>query len=140
MNPSREGKQIGDRLEWIWIAILPVVGLGVLVWIWIGLPVPKCPFRILTGLPCFTCGVTTGFRLLVAGSPAQAFFSNPLSLFVPGAAAVFWVYCLGAIFRWWGTISLSELPKKTGDALRVATVIFLTFIWVYMVARVAIPV
>lgn len=37
-----------------------------------------CPFRIVTGMPCFLCGGTTASILLASGDPAEAFRANPL--------------------------------------------------------------
>lgn len=54
-----------------------------------------CPFRVVTGLPCATCGLTRATHWLLRGDVARAFTINPLDtvfllLAVPTVVAV-WV-------------------------------------------------
>ncbi len=59
------------------------------------LGLPPCTFRMLTGLPCPSCGMTTSFALLAHGDPANSLRANSvgtlLALYglflVPWAAA-----------------------------------------------------
>ena len=56
------------------------------------LPLPACPFKALTGLPCATCGLTRWALALGAGDWRMAFHWHPLaSLGVLGMPiAVLW--------------------------------------------------
>lgn len=64
------------------------LGAGVLLAVTaLQLPV-ICPLRILTGVPCPLCGMTTGTVDLLRGDIRGALSANPLSvLFVPGLVA-----------------------------------------------------
>jgi len=44
--------------------------------------VPACPFRMTTGIPCPTCGVTRGVFALLHGDFLHAVQMNPLSVVV----------------------------------------------------------
>lgn len=47
-----------------------------------------CPLRMLTGIPCPLCGMTTGTVAFLKGDLSSALAANPLSVaFVPLAAA-----------------------------------------------------
>lgn len=51
-------------------------------WLGLGLPRPACAFRMLTGLPCATCGTTRLVRALLLGDLGGALSLNPLVFFV----------------------------------------------------------
>jgi hypothetical protein len=51
------------------------------------LGLPPCSFRILTGVPCPACGLTTSFSLLVHGNVTGSFRAN-------AAGAVLAAFCL----------------------------------------------
>ena len=46
------------------------------------LPFPVCLFRLFTGLPCPSCGMTHAFIALGHGRPVEAFFENIMSPFL----------------------------------------------------------
>lgn len=46
------------------------------------LPFPVCLFRLFTGLPCPSCGMTHAFIALGHGRPVEAFLENIMSLFL----------------------------------------------------------
>lgn len=54
-----------------------------------------CPFRVVTGLPCPTCGLTRCAGLIMTGHSGAAFRLNPFDAFsilvAAPAAAVLWV-------------------------------------------------
>jgi Protein of unknown function (DUF2752) len=51
-------------------------------------PVPPCPLRTLTGIPCPLCGSTRGVIAAVHGDLGRAFTLNPASLMVLAIAAM----------------------------------------------------
>jgi hypothetical protein len=51
-------------------------------------PVPPCPLRTLTGIPCPLCGATRGVIAAVHGHLGHALELNPASLLVLALAAI----------------------------------------------------
>jgi hypothetical protein len=64
---------MGKRLRWQAVGFFaaPLVG-AVLVGHGASLPLPACPLRYLTGIPCPTCGMTRSFVALAQGDLAGA--------------------------------------------------------------------
>ena len=73
------------RLRWPGAALL--AGGAILAHLPSGVGLP-CPFRMLTGLPCPLCGVTTSVRQLLGGHPLAAFDAAPLGLGVVALAGL----------------------------------------------------
>jgi hypothetical protein len=73
--PNREERQIA--LLWavsaasalvlrpFWLAVAPLM--------------PPCPFRVVTGVPCLTCGTTRAAVALLHGRPFEALAANLLA-------------------------------------------------------------
>ncbi len=55
---------------------------------------PPCLFRLLTGLPCPLCGMTTAFVAMAQGHVAQAYEAHVLG---PAAYALTWAVALWAL-------------------------------------------
>jgi hypothetical protein len=63
-----------------------------------GLQAP-CLLRLITGIPCPLCGMTTAATSLAAGEPAAALAANPfvlvLAVFTAAMAVLIWARALG---------------------------------------------
>lgn len=96
------------------------------------LPFATCTFKVLTRLPCPTCGSTRAVGRLFALDLAGAFAMNPLTTLAAGL--------IGA----WAVADLVLLPGRKALAidveprlalrLRVATVVAFLLNWVYLIA------
>ena len=84
---------VGRRIEWcnapviallIWIVLLIAV---VTVSLLTGTQPVLCTFRMLTGIPCPSCGSTRGELLLLEGDLLGAFLMNPLVMITLAAVA-----------------------------------------------------
>lgn len=54
---------------------------------------PKCPFYVLTGLKCPSCGNTRAIHQLLHGNFIESFMFNPFIVIAfPLAAAIIWLY------------------------------------------------
>jgi hypothetical protein len=114
------------RLEWrrlrsgetdhetLWASV--ALALGVLSAAWVRLvefPPVLCPFHVVTGLPCPTCGSTRAVFAFVAGHPFDAIRYNP----IVGAGL-----CLaGPYLAYAALVSLCRLPRvrvSIGDPAR----------------------
>jgi len=96
-------------------------------------PVFRCPFRSLTGVPCPVCGLTRSSAFMVRGDIAPSFKSHPLGpIFITGLIlAVPW--SIYSFFR-------KEKDEKTGKShfgrYSFAIVIGLVLIgWIINLAR-----
>lgn len=69
-----------------------LVGLVAMAWLArrLGLPLPGCPLRELTGVPCPFCGSTRAFAALAELNFLGAFRLNPLVSFAALVAGAVW--------------------------------------------------
>jgi hypothetical protein len=96
------------------------------------LPMALCYVKVLTGLPCPSCGSTRALGRLFALDVPGAFAMNPLATF--GAL----------VLAAWAAADLALLPRRRalgvevapplGSALRVAAVAAVLANWAYLVA------
>jgi hypothetical protein len=118
-------------LAWLWtfgvasaVALVPAAP-------WLGRLSPACPFHVLTGVPCPTCGATRAALALAAFDLRAAFASNPLvacglvALALGGLVAPVWVAARAPLPR---------ADERVRRALRVAVPAALAANWAYLIA------
>jgi len=126
--PLREERQL--------LLLWGAAAFGVLL-LWSALPglalfLPACPFKVLTGLPCLSCGSTRTALALLRGDVAAALRANPLAalggiLFLAG----------GALAPLWALLRLpvpDALPAAT-PGRRAAAIALLLAAWGWQIAR-----
>ena len=91
---------------------LLLLGLGVA-----RLDLIRCPWKILTGLPCATCGGTRALQALLAGNVTAALRLQPLITMMAVAAVVWTGYAVAG--AWLG------LPRVRVQASAREKIIFL---------------
>jgi hypothetical protein len=91
------------------------------------LPWP-CPFKLVTGLPCPSCGMTRATRLAMHGDFAGATHMHPLWMVVlPACAAWAIVECVGfARTRTWGASAESRALRWVAGVI----VALLVIVWI----------
>ena len=112
-NSATNALSRGSRLLVGWSAIGLLALLAVAAWLkpdpqglgthqQFGLP--PCTFRVLFGLPCPTCGMTTAWAHLVRGELGDAFLVNAAGalLAMLAIAAVPWLVGSAIRGRWFG--------------------------------------
>jgi hypothetical protein len=91
---------------------------------------PPCSFRLMTGVPCPSCGVTTSFALLVRGDIANSLRANAvgtaLALFC--AALVPWALACAVCRRYFLIRSL----ERALTAVVVVFVVLLVLRWLFV--------
>lgn len=83
--------------ELLWLAVsVTSAALGA-AWLALQLPWPGCNFRMLFGIPCFTCGATRAALALLNGDLAHAWTWNPLATVTMLGVALFDVYAFAVL-------------------------------------------
>ncbi|HJU83979.1 MAG TPA: DUF2752 domain-containing protein [Holophagaceae bacterium] len=121
------------RIPWIASALALLLGLG-----WLGaravaggrLTLPPCPFKLFTGLPCATCGLTRCVLALARGELREALHWHPVAVLL----VAFWALAAGwDLLRAWGRRPYPPLPES-GWA-RAGVWILLLGTWALQAAR-----
>jgi hypothetical protein len=92
----------------------------------------ECPFRLVTGLPCATCGMTHAFVALAHGQPLAAWSASPLGALLAGGA---WLYALLDLARVALGRPWRSLPQRAWRALAVAACSATALNWAWMLWR-----
>lgn len=90
----------------------------------------RCPFALITGLPCPGCGMTRAVQSLIKGDILQSVFHNPLA--TPTIASILIVLILLILDIVGGTNRLEKLMNLTWDKkywIPVAALIIVTWIF-----------
>jgi hypothetical protein len=96
------------------------------------LKLPPCHFHKLTGIPCFSCGMTTSWAWMAHGHPWKSFQTQPMGavLFVAAGAAGLWsLWCLFTS----GTVE-SRLRGR-GRVLNAVFWVGMLAAWAYKIVR-----
>jgi Protein of unknown function (DUF2752) len=91
---------------------------------------PSCPFRILVGLPCLTCGSTRTLLALARLDVGAAFGWNPL------VAAAGILFVAGGVVALGAALAGGEVPTpRPTPLLRAALVLALAANWAFLVVQ-----
>ena len=130
----RTTAQAGPALGLLFGSLLVFGGVAAATWLALGLPMPVCKLRALTGVPCPTCGSTRLTESLLRGDLVGAFLANPFVFAV-----------LAAIASWFVGSAVVRLFKLPIPALRlqayerrlfyVAVVVALLASWAWVIWR-----
>lgn len=126
------GERVGHRYAAQVAALGGLLGLGVM-FAYGSLKIPLiCPLRLITGVPCPLCGMTTGTTAFVKGDLRGAATANPLSLlFVPGVVLVL-ADRVGRLVRGAGEVVVGPRARK---ALLRAAAIAAAASWIFQLFR-----
>lgn len=118
------------------IGISTILGAGVFLAL-TSLRLPLvCPLRLLTGVPCPLCGMTSGTVSVLRGDLHSAMLANPFSLpFVAGLITLI-SYKLKAVFAGGQTSKVRGLPHAHRSWIVVAALILAASLsWVFQLSR-----
>ena len=91
---------------------------------------PACPFRVLTGVPCLSCGTTHAAVALLEGRVMDAFAANPpaalagVAFVVGGVVAPVWVV---------SRLPMPEVPTPLPRWLRAGAFATFAASWAYLI-------
>jgi hypothetical protein len=125
-KPKREERQ----LAWLWGVVAGCSLLLRPLWLELAPFVPACPFRVITGIPCPTCGTTHAAIALLEGRVGDAFAANPL------AALTGICFIVGGLLApAWATLGwrVPEIPTPLPQLARAAIVAVLLAGWAYLI-------
>ncbi|HSH40045.1 MAG TPA: DUF2752 domain-containing protein [Chthoniobacterales bacterium] len=83
--------------ELLWLAVSVTSAALGSAWFAMGLPWPRCNFRALFGIPCFTCGATRAAVALLGGDLVHAWTWNPLATVTMLAIVLFDIYAFAVL-------------------------------------------
>jgi hypothetical protein len=131
MLKYRLEKNTPSPIHLIWgpIAIIAVIAAGFVAHYFHGLP--ACPFKVLTGYPCLTCGGTRCLAEMAHLSLWESFKYNPFVwLTVIGMIAFSLIAAFGILFKRRFSITLTESEKKV---IRIAIIALMAINWIYLI-------
>jgi hypothetical protein len=129
----RERKRGEVDLPLLFAAVLLLGGAVAAGWLLLGLPVPPCTLKTLTGMPCPTCGMTRMADAAVHGRPLEAFLWNPLVAL--GALGVLGAGAVSGVRRILGRPRLRLVLDRLWERnlARLAALLALLGGWIYLV-------
>jgi hypothetical protein len=131
MLKNRLEKNTPSPIHLIWgpIAITAVIVAGLIAHYVPNLP--ACPFKVLTGYPCLTCGGTRCLSEMAHLSLWESFKYNPfIWLTVIGMIAFSLIVALGILFKRGISITLTDIEKKS---IRFIIIALMAVNWIYLI-------
>ncbi len=123
--------EIDHELIWGTVALFI---FGVARWFPFGyFPPPACPFKVLTGYPCCTCGMTRSFLAFVRADLLLAFAWNPLVALGAVGGALYLCYAFIVLVFRLPRIRWSLTARWERIAVRVGVVALFLANWIYLI-------
>jgi len=120
--------------EAIWAPISLAAFLAARFVPWNRLDFLVCPFHLLTGFPCLSCGGTRAFVALAHFDAATAFAMNPLAAAAGLAGAAYVVHATGVGLGGWPPWRPRLASAPLRRALRGAVLVAVAGNWAYLIA------
>ena len=133
MRIERSSRECGPDLEALILSLSLYAAVGALVWFQLRLPVPGCPFRHITGIPCLSCGVVRASFLMIHGDFSGALIMNPLFFLLACVLALFDIYAALVIVNITAPVRLKIEGSLERSMLRTGVVVAIVLNWAYLV-------
>jgi hypothetical protein len=121
--------------EFLWLAVSAACALGVWFWLHFALPLPRCVWHDLTGLPCPTCGATRCVRYLTQGAWQAALLINPFVFLSLAGVAIYDAYAATVLVLRLPRLRIDRVPPRLGSFLRYGFLIGLALNWWWLAYR-----
>ncbi len=117
-------------------AALPLAAAGGIAWLKLGLPLPSCLFKHLTGHPCCGCGSTRASHALLCGRLSEALSLNPLATLAAAALVCLWGYATLCVVAANGRrLRFDGATQTTRRALRIAAMAAFAANWAWVLTH-----
>ena len=129
-------KEISLNHELIWTLVtvgVLLVGAITVYAPWVPVPVGQCPFKLVTGLPCASCGATRALQALLLGDVPGALAVNPLFALVYIGGAAWAVYGLTVTALGLRRVRISMTKRGLSLTLAVALPAAVIANWAYLI-------
>lgn len=130
-----EGREVDH--ERLWVSVALAGAALVVLWIAAGheeLPRLICPFRHLTGIPCFTCGGTRAVLALARGDVHAAFAWNPL-VAASAIVASIWLFYAAVVTALRAPRVRVRLAERDRSVFRAAAWTAIAGNWVFLILQ-----
>jgi uncharacterized protein DUF2752 len=121
--------------ELVWLAVSVATLAGGAAWLALGLAWPQCPFLVLTGFPCLTCGATRTTIALLHGDFPLALSWNPLAFLALCGVALFDLYALFVLLGRGPRLRVVDWTRTEKTAVRIAVIALIALNWIYLLAH-----
>ena len=122
--------EINHELVWLTVSLVSLALAA--VWLTTGLPWPRCAFHEITGLPCFTCGMTRCGIEFFHGHFVAAFKWNPLVFMVLCSLTAFDLYAFAALAARGPRLRICFDTQRAKAFVRIAVISALVLNWIYL--------
>lgn len=123
--------EIDHELIWLLVSIGCLVG-GI-VWIYFSIPMPRCIFKLFTGIPCPTCGTTRCIMYILKGEIHKAFNINPLTFISILFIFIYNCYALITVVFRLPRLRDIVLSRRSKVAIRVFIILIFVSNWFYLI-------
>lgn len=123
--------------ERLWLSVALAGAALVVLWIAAGheeLPRLICPFRHITGIPCFTCGGTRAVLALARGDVRAAFVWNPL-VAASAIAAAMWLFYAAVVTVLSAPRVRVRLAERDRSVIRALAWAAIAGNWVFLILQ-----
>jgi hypothetical protein len=119
--------------ELVWLLVSLGTASALAIWLWARLPMPRCIFHSLTGVPCLTCGATRAARQLLHGHFGASFLFNPLAFTTYCGIALFDIYATAVLLTGAPRLRLRDFSPREKLVLRSLAFVLLAGNWLYLI-------
>jgi hypothetical protein len=123
--------------ERVWLAVSVSAFFILAALIYSGVPLPKCLWHEMTGIPCPGCGGTRCARAIMAGSPGTAFALNPFVFTNFIVVILYDAYAAIVLLFRLPRLRFANVPPWLGHSTRfgVAAIFVLSWTWIILDRR-----
>lgn len=125
-------QEIDHELIWLLVSLGGFAGLAACLSA--HLPMPRCIFHSLTGVPCVTCGATRSAWQFLQGHFWAALLFNPLAFLAYCGVLVFDFYALIILIGRRPRLRLEPLTQAEKSLARYLVIALLAANWIYLIA------